>query len=283
MSRWVDNTSTIQVVADSVQSSTSPGWDPAQYRRFAAERAQPFHDLLDSLGDRPVARAVDLGCGPGELTALAAARLSIDRIVGVDNSPSMLASAAEHASTCVSFESGDIATWTSNGDHDLVLAAASLQWVPNHRDVLARWFAALAPGGRLAVQVPANAHAPTHVVAARLAASEPYLSMFGPAGPPPDPVAANVLAPDAYARVLYELGCVDIDVDLHVYPHVLPSSRHAVDWVKGTMLTRFQAVMSTDGYDAFLRDYERALLEEMGDAEPCFFPFNRILFVATRP
>ena len=258
-------------------------WDPEQYRRFADERAQPFHDLLDKLGDRPVRRAVDLGCGPGELTALAAERLGVGHITGIDNSPAMLAAAAAHASARVTFESADIAAWTSNADHDLVLAAASLQWVPTHRDVLARWVAALAPGGRLAVQVPANAHAPTHVVAARVAASQPHRATFGPEGPPPDPVAANVLAPDEYARILHELGCVDIDVDLHVYPHLLPSTRHAVEWVKGTTLTRFQAVMSAQAYDAFLRDYEAAVLEEMGDVEPCFFPFNRILFVATQP
>lgn len=260
-----------------------PDWDPAQYRQFAAERSQPFHDLLDKLGDAPVGRAVDLGCGPGELTALAAQRLAAGSMTGIDNSPAMLATAAAFASARVTFESGDIATWTSDADYDLVLAAASLQWVPDHRDVLARWVAALAPGGRLAVQVPANAHAPTHVVAARVAADEPHRSAFGPPGPPPDPVAANVLAPDEYARILYDLGCAEIDVDLHVYPHVLASTRHAVEWVKGTSLTRFRSAMSTADYDAFLDDYERALLDEMGDAEPCFFPFNRILFVARRP
>jgi trans-aconitate 2-methyltransferase len=270
-------------VNDRGDLSGPTGWDPEQYRRFTAERAQPFHDLLDKLGDAPVGRAVDLGCGPGELTALAAQRLVVGRMTGIDNSPAMLAAAAQSASSRVGFESGDIATWTSDADHDLVLAAASLQWVPNHRDVLARWVRALAPGGRLAVQVPANAHAPTHVVAARVAADEPHRSAFGPAGPPPDPVAANVLAPDEYARILYDLGCVDIDVDLHVYPHVLPSTRHAVEWVKGTTLTRFRAVMSAEAYGDFLRDYEQALIDEMGDDEPCFFPFNRILFVASRP
>jgi trans-aconitate 2-methyltransferase len=268
---------------DDPDLDTQSGWDPQQYRRFAAERAQPFHDLLDRLGDAPIARAVDLGCGPGELTALAAQQLSIGHITGIDNAAPMLASAAAYASSSVSFEAGDIATWTSGADHDLVLAAASLQWVPNHREVLARWVAALAPGGRLAVQVPANAHAPTHLVARRVAATEPHRSAFGPAGPPDDPVASNVLAPEEYARILYELGCVDIDVDLHVYPHILPSAGDAVEWVKGTTLTRFRSVLSEAAYDAFLDDYQRALLDEMGTAEPCFFPFNRILFVATKP
>ena len=264
-------------------NETGSSWDPEQYRRFAAERAQPFHDLLDRLDPGPYGRAVDLGCGPGELTALAADRLEVRTMTGIDNSPSMLASTAAYASESVVFREGDISTWTSTGDHDLVLAAASLQWVADHPAVLRRWMAALAPGGRLAVQVPANAHAPTHVVATRLASSERYVSAFGPDGPPPDPVAANVLAPDEYARVLHGLGCVDIDVWLQVYPHVLPSTRHAVEWVRGTMLTRFDSVLPAEVFEAFVRDYECALLDVLGDEQPCFFPFNRILFTARRP
>ena len=286
-----ENTSTIQVVVDrdGTSAPAPSAWDPDQYRRFAAERAQPFHDLLARIvrlrpaGAPAVERAVDLGCGTGELTAMAADRLSIGRMVGVDNSSSMLAAAAAHRTPTVTFEAGDIESWTSDGDHDLVLAAASLQWIADHDAVLERWTGALRPGGVLAIQVPANAHAPTHLVAARLAHTEPYRSMFGPAGPPPDPVATYVLAPDDYARILHRLGYVDIDVDLHVYPHVLPSARDAVEWVKGTMLTRFRSVLTGARYDEFVAAYEDALLAELGDAEPFFFPFNRILFAARRP
>ncbi len=257
-------------------------WDPEQYRRFAHERAQPFHDLLAMVGDHPIGRAADLGCGPGELTALAAQQLGVGQMVGIDNAPTMLASAAEHANDRVRFEPGDIATWTSQRDHDLVLAAASLQWVPDHAAVLARWTEALAPGGSLAVQVPANSHAATHTVAETVAAREPYRSAFGPAGPPIDPVAEYVLRPDEYARTLYQLGYVDIVVQLRVYPHVLPTPQHAVEWVKGTTLTRFRSTLEPDVYDAFLADYSRELVSALGPDEPCFFPFSRILFVARR-
>lgn len=258
-------------------------WDPDQYRRFADERAQPFLDLLEMIGDAPIGRAVDLGCGPGELTALAAERLDVGDMVGVDNSPSMLRRAAGHERPGVRFELGDIAAWTSPADHDLVLAAASLQWIPDHAAVLERWTRALAPGGRLAVQVPANAHAPTHAVARRIAESEPHRGRFGRSGPPPDPVAENVLAPDDYARLLHALGYDDIHVRLTVYPHVLASAHDAVEWVRGTMLTRFQNVLAPEEFDQFVADYRRALVDELGDAEPLFFPFNRILFTARRP
>ena len=100
--------------------------------------------------------------------------------------------------------------------HDLVLANASLHWVPDHAAVLARWAAALAPGGQLAVQVPANADHPSHLVAAEVAATEPFVSAMG-GPPPPDPVAVNVLRPEQYATLLYDLGVTPTVVRLQVY------------------------------------------------------------------
>jgi trans-aconitate 2-methyltransferase len=70
---------------------------------------------------------------------------------------------------------------------------------------------------------------------------------------------------------------------LQVYPHVLPSTRHVVEWVRGTMLTRFEKSLPADAFDSFVADYERELLGELGDHEPHFFPFRRILLWARLP
>ena len=48
--------------------SARDAWDPVQYARFRNERTQPFHDLLAMVERRPGMRAIDLGCGTGELT-----------------------------------------------------------------------------------------------------------------------------------------------------------------------------------------------------------------------
>ena len=258
-------------------------WDPATYRRFADERRQPFTDLLAMVRRRPIARAVDLGCGPGELTRAAADELGCEQMVGVDNSAAMLAKSGPHAGGAVRFESGDIATWTSDHDHDLVLANAALQWVPDHAAVLRLWTAALRPAGQLAVQVPANAGQPSHTVADEVARSAAFADAFGPAGPPPDPVAANVLEPERYATLLYSLGFEHQLVRLQVYPHVLPSSRSVVDWVRGTTLTRFQSVLPNDVFADFVAAYERRLIEVIGEHEPHFFPFRRILLWGRLP
>lgn len=253
-------------------------WDPTTYRRFAAERRQPFDDLLMMIRGRPVADAVDLGCGPGELTRLAADELGCTSIVGIDNSAAMLAKSDDHAGGAVTFQFGEIGSWTRDGDLDLVLASASLHWVPDHARVLGSWAAALRRGGQLAVQVPANAYMPSHTVADEVAHTEPFLSAFGSGGPPPDPVAENVLEPEQYASLLYDLGFVEQHVRMQIYPHLLANSRSVVDWVRGTTLNRFRSLLPDAVFEAFVEAYERRLVEVIGDRSPYFFPFRRILF-----
>lgn len=255
---------------------TAVDWNPDQYRKFAAERAQPFHDLVGLVQPAEFLRAVDLGCGPGELTAAAADTLQTADMLGIDNSPAMIAAARAHAADGLRFVDGDIGEWTSHNDIDLVLANASLQWIPDHPHVLEQWTAALAPGGQLAVQVPANACMPSHRVADDLAHTPRYLDAFE-GNPPPDPVAENVLEPEQYSQILFDLGCEQQHVRLQVYPHVLPSSRAVVQWVRGTTLTRFEKRLPADLFQQFVADYESALIAAVGDQSPFFFPFRRIL------
>src|SRR3954454_19502133 len=87
-------------------------WDPQQYQRFSSERSRPFFDLLAQMPDDDIRYAADLGCGPGELTRTLLARWPDATILGVDNSPDMLAAAARlpgHAR--LQFVEADLATW----------------------------------------------------------------------------------------------------------------------------------------------------------------------------
>lgn len=221
---------------------------------------------------------VDLGCGSGELTAAAADRLSATDATGVDSSPSMLARATAHTRPGLRIEQGDIATWTSCGDHDLVLANASLQWVGDHRAVLERWTAALRSGGQIAVQVPANADHHSHLAIEAVAHREPFRGAFGADGPPADPVAHNVLPPEGYATVLHELGFTEQHVRLQVYPHVLASSAAVVEWTKGTSLTRIFGALPAELHEPFVDAYRAELLQRVGDRAPYLYTFKRILF-----
>ncbi len=255
---------------------SSADWDPQQYAQFAEQRAKPFWDLVELVHRGAIDRAVDLGCGTGSLTVSVAERLGIGEMTGIDNSPRMLEVAETRGRVAVKFEYGDISRWTSGGDHDLVLANAALHWVPDHQAVLERWVAALAPEGQLAVQIPANHDHPSHLVSTYVATQEPFASAFG-GEPPPDPVAANVLAPDRYATLLHELGLAEPHVRLQVYPQVMASSDDVVEWTKGSSLTRFFRRLPDELHEPFVDAYREELLGRIGRVEPYFYAFKRIL------
>ena len=255
--------------------SESGDWDPGQYNKFAAEREQPFWDLARLLQPVDSPTVADLGCGDGRLTDALNDRLDAASTVGVDSSPAMIAAAAGHRSDRVYFQSGDIGEWERVDSFDILFANASLQWVPDHPGVLARWANSLRPGGQLAVQVPTNADHPAHRLAGELAAE--WMEH-----PPPDPVEANVLAPEGYAALLDELGFDEQLVRLQVYAHHLSSTSQLVEWVKGSTLTRFKQPLGEEEWLRFVDAYRRRLLEVLGERSPYFYPFKRILLWGRR-
>jgi len=253
----------------------SDAWDPEQYRRFAAERRQPFDDLKALCMPMVGGRIVDLGCGSGELTAELHRDLRASDTLGIDLSSAMLAEAARWAREVpgLHFEQGDLSEWRASGI-DLIFANASLHWAPEHPALLARLRFSLAPGGQLAFQVPAAYGHPAYVLAKQIANEPP----FAPSGPPTGPSAEeSVLTPARYAELLHALGSVQQHARLQVYGHVLPSVESVVEWVKGSLLTPIRARMDESTFDAFVDRYRERLLTELGQSRPYFFAFSRIL------
>ena len=136
-------------------------WDSSQYLRFSSERTQPAVDLAARIDLAAPQRVIDLGCGPGNSTAVLARRWPGAALTGLDSSPAMLAAAAKAMPT-VNWMTGDIATWNAGKSFDVVFSNAALQWVPDHTRLLPRLIDQVAPSGALAFQVPANLDAPAH-------------------------------------------------------------------------------------------------------------------------
>jgi trans-aconitate 2-methyltransferase len=262
-----------------VASTGDSHWDPDQYERFKAERARPFWDLLALVQPCPGGRVVDLGCGTGELTKELHQHVGAAETVGIDGSPAMLERAQRFQGDGLRFELADIATWEPV-PYDVAFSNAALHWLPGHRHLLARLTQAMPIGGQLAVQVPANTDHPSHTVGMEVAREAPFADALAN-DPPPDP-ASRVLAPEAYAEVLDQLGFGEQHVRLQVYAHHLASSADVVEWAKGTALTFFRARLSDDVYELFLERYRRRLLDVIGDHQPYLYTFKRILMWGKR-
>ena len=252
------------------------GWNPDQYHRFRSERQQPFDDLLALCHAVPGGRIVDLGCGTGDLTTILHEQLAAQATVGVDSSEAMLTRARSdhHDIAGLTFAEADIATWLGE-DLDLVFANASLQWVDDHLNLLARMRTALKRGGQLAFQVPANFRHPSHVIAREVALEAPFIDALD--GDVPPDRGRFVLSPELYADLLYELGAQDQVVRMEVYGHELSSTQDVVEWVMGSLLTAYRSRMSGEVFEQFVDRYRERLLEELGEREPYFYGFRRIL------
>jgi trans-aconitate 2-methyltransferase len=251
------------------------GWNPDQYERFHAERRQPFDDLLALCLPVPGGRVVDLGCGTGNLTAELHAHMHAAETVGVDSSEAMLARAQKNHDGVagLTFAAGNIETWLGHG-LDLVFANASFQWVDDHLNLLARMRTALGPGGQLAFQVPSNYRHPSHLLAREVANEAPFIDALEDA---PEDRGRFVLSPEIYADLLYELGARRQVVRMEVYGHELSSTADVVEWVMGTLLTPYRTRLSPDLFADFIERYRERLLEELGEREPYFYGFRRIL------
>jgi SAM-dependent methyltransferase len=116
------------------------------YRRVAEDVAVE----LTSRGRNRKATIVDLGCGTGELVVAIGRRLRDARIVGLDNSPSMLLWANRHSTTDgrLHFMTGDAAVMPfADESVDLVVSTLSLHHWQEPADVFAEIARVLQPGG----------------------------------------------------------------------------------------------------------------------------------------
>jgi trans-aconitate 2-methyltransferase len=256
----------------------APTWDPHQYLRFADERGRPFFELVARVGAETARRVVDLGCGPGELTATLAARWPEALVEGVDSSPAMIAEAAARAIPGrLRFSRGDLRDWRPDGPVDVLVSNAALHWVPAHADLLARWVDGLTPGGWLAFQVPGSDGQPSHVILDELRASPRWRDQLGaPEGGP------RVLEPADYLDRLVRLGCA-VDAWETTYLHVLPGADPVLEWVRGTTLRPVLTALPPGEQDAFLAEYGRRLREAYPPGPAgTVLPFRRLFVVARR-
>lgn len=253
-------------------------WDVAQYETYRDERARPFIDLVSRIPNARPRTVIDLGCGTGELTRGLLDRWPDARIVGVDNSAEMLAAAAPRAvEGRLRFVAGDARSYAADEPVDVLLSNAVLHWVPDHAPLLERLVAQLAPGGTLAVQMPSNFDAASHMLIAETAADGPWAAKLAGAAH-----HAAVHPLPWYGERLLAAG-LEVDAWETVYLHVLRGDDAVLEWVKGTALRPVLALLTAEERPRFLDAYGARLRAAYPRGEHgTLFPFRRMFFVARK-
>lgn len=243
---------------------------------YADERGRPFVDMLNRVGAERPRTVADLGCGPGNLTALLAARWPASMVIGIDSSPEMIERAVADRHEGVRFEVGDVQTWHPDGPVDVIVSNAVLQWVPGHLDIFPRLVELVAPGGWFAFQVPGNHAEPSHTLLRELAADLRFARYL-------DGVERPSTAPLlAYAEALLGLG-LRVDAWETTYLHLLQGDDAVFTWISGTGARPTLQALPGDRRDEFVVEY-KALLRGAYPPGPhgTTLPFRRIFVVARR-
>ncbi len=252
-------------------------WDPKAYLAFGEERTRPACELLTRIRVEHPMRVVDLGCGPGNSTALLAARWPDAELDAVDNSSEMLAEASV-SPVRARWMQADIASWTPAASYDVIFSNAMLQWLPDHARLFPQIMTYLAKDGVFAFQVPRNFAEPCHTLIQEVVKN----------GPLRDRLANvrdwwNVLKPEAYFDIL-EPFARTIDIWETRYVQVLKGEDAVFRWMSGTGLRPFADALEGGEREAFLEEYRSrvALAYPRRTNGATLYPFRRLFCVMRR-
>ena len=269
-------------------------WNPQQYLMFADHRLRPAQDLLARIPLSNPGAVYDLGCGSGNVTRLLARRWPDAVITGVDNSPEMLAQAQSQttgteagdvaAAAAIRWQYGDLADWLPDAVPDVLYSNAVIQWVPDHRTLVARLWGLLPSGGCLAVQAPLSWDMPSHRIMRQT------LDDGGAGGAPIGPPELRRAVGNRWvqdADFYYDLlapQAVHLDVWTTEYQHILAGADPVLEWVTGTGLRPILNGLGDEERARYLEEYRRRLNDAYPRREDgsTLYPFRRLFFVAIR-
>lgn len=257
-----------------------PAWDAHLYLKFGDERTQPAVDLVTRVNLTAPARIIDIGCGPGNSTAVLRARWPNAQVTGLDSSPEMIEAARADQPGC-EWILADASSWRQGtaADYDLVFSNAALQWMPDHAALVPGLMRRVRPGGALAFQMPARAYSKIHQMILDVADAPEWSQRMGAAR------QGFTLERPGFYYDLLSGAAAKLDIWETEYCHVMPDRDAIIQWVSGAAVRPFlDALGSEEERQRFIVQLsarvERAYpLQQDGKV---LFPFRRLFVVAYR-
>jgi len=177
-------------------------WGAGRYERIAAQLLPAARTVVDAANPRSGERALDIGCGTGSASLLAAARGA--ETIGVDPAPRLLAiaaAAAEARGLPARFECGHAAALPlADASIDVSLSAFGVVFAPDAHAAAAEIDRVTARAGRVALSAWLPGGALAEVIALRRDA------LAESAGTPPGPVPYAWHDADALRELFAPLG-----------------------------------------------------------------------------
>lgn len=257
----------------SVGARVGDSWNPGLYVGSHSFVYELGESLVELAGVREGERALDAGCGTGQLTAMLAERGA--EVQGIDRSPSMV-EAARRAHPQLDFEVGDILALDPSGDLDLVFSNATLHWVKPPEEAARRIAGALKPGGRLVAELGGAGNVDTVDTA--------LLAALAEAGIPEEALGKPRYYPSVaeYAEILAGVG---LEVELaHLFqrPTPLEGPDGLRNWLE-MFIRPYLIGVPQDEVDALLDRATELARPELLIGDTWYADYVRLRVVARKP
>ncbi len=254
-------------------------WNAGRYHDISSPQQAWGRKVLERLPLAGHEKVLDIGCGTGRLTAEIARRVPAGRVVGVDRSPAMLATASawlpEHAPTVVLVlaDGAALPFWRA---FDAVFSGATFHWIHDHGALFRSIVTALRPGGRLVAQCGGGPNLALLNARAEGLMRQPRFAPFFEEWS--DPAYYAVI--DVTQRRLTAAGFVDVDVSLEAAPTTFDSPDMFQEFLANVCMRHQIARLPTAERSTFLRELTVAAATD----RPAFtLDYWRLNVAATRP
>ncbi len=180
-------------------------WDPKLYLEKATPQFQLAALALKKYKFKGNEQILDIGCGPGNITAKLAQKVPQGKVIGIDPAKNMIAFAKDTYSKVknVSFEDKNVLNFSYSQKFDLITSFSALHWVINQEAALARIYNHLAKHGMLmVVMIPQRKVEPMHDALISLERSEVWQSCFEKFIPP----RYLAVSQESYQELLNKIG-----------------------------------------------------------------------------
>ena len=253
-------------------------WNPNQYLQFRTQRTQPSIDLVAKIDFAEPKTILDIGCGPGNSTQVLVHRWPKARIIGLDNSASMIAKAKTEY-PAQEWILADAATYESDLKFDIVFSNATIHWIPNHPALISRIQGLLLDGGIVAVQLPLFWAMPLGQIIDQISRDSRWQSQTEQ--------VSELFTIHDYSFYYDELSALFRKVDLWetTYMDILDSHQSIVEMIRSTGMKPYLERLGTD----VARDeFEQEVLKEIMQVYPLqqngkvILPFKRLFFIGAK-
>ncbi|MGK6344142.1 methyltransferase domain-containing protein [Chryseobacterium sp. DT-3] len=247
-------------------------WNPDVYNQFKNIRFKPFYDLAELIADEKQMKAVDLGCGTGEQTAILTEKFPNAVFTGIDSSPEMLEKSKTLENKRLHFRLAETEeVLTADENWDLIFSNAALQWSDNHQELFPKLISKLNTGGQLAVQMPYQPGNTLNKILFELADEEPFRTQLNGWNRP-----SAVLTIDEYAQILFDNGIQDLNLSQKVYPIIAEDHETLFRFISGSALIPYLEKLSEEQQKTFTKEFKQRIGKNFPKL-PAIYAFKRIL------